>query len=271
MRTMLDRLHLNTICQNAGCPNLGECWAARTATFLILGHICTRNCGFCKVTSGRPVPPDPKEPEQVAEAVRELGLKHAVITSVSRDDLPDGGAGQFAATIRAVKRHCPGCTVEVLIPDFGGRKEDLAVVLAEAPDVLAHNLETVARLHARIRPGYNYRRSLELLRRAKEMAPQVFTKSSLMVGLGESEEDLVGAFADLRQVDCDFLTIGQYLPPTRQHVPVSEYVTPEKFALYKERALAAGFRFVASGPLVRSSYKAGEALQTMVGGIWHGI
>jgi lipoic acid synthetase len=249
------RLSLNTVCQEARCPNIYECWSEGTATFMILGEICTRACGYCAVKSGRPLPPDPDEPEHVAEAVAAMGLEHAVITSVDRDDLPDGGAAHFARTIRAVRQRSPGTRVEVLIPDF---LESLDLVLEAGPDVLNHNTETVPRLYRRARSRGDYARTLEVLRRAHEyrQGRAMLTKSGLMVGLGETRDELVRVFADLRSVGCDILTVGQYLRPTLKHLPVERYWSPDEFADLRRQALALGFRFVEAGPLVRSSYHA---------------
>jgi lipoic acid synthetase len=265
MRGLLSDLDLNTICESANCPNLGECWAKSTATFLILGDVCTRNCGFCDVPAGRPAPLDIHEPSRVAEAVRVLGLAHVVITSVTRDDVPDGGAAHFAATIRAVKNACPKTSVEVLIPDFSGKSESLTLVLEAEPSILGHNMETVRSLHKRIRPRFDYERSLGILAESKRLAPSIYTKSSIMVGLGETEDDVIATLKDLRQVDCDFVTIGQYLRPSRENVPVEEYVPPSTFERYRQIAEELGFRYVASGPFVRSSYNAAAALETTDG------
>jgi lipoic acid synthetase len=259
-RTMRSRT-LHTVCEEAKCPNLHECWASRTATFMILGDVCTRACRFCAVKSGRPTELDLQEPERVAEAAWEMGLMHCVITSVARDDLLDGGAEIFARTIAAVRKKNPLCSVEVLIPDFMGRWESLKVVMDAKPDVLNHNVETVERLSDRVRSKAKYDRSLELLRRAKEMQPGIPTKSSLMVGLGETWEELLATMDDLRSVGCDILTIGQYLQPTRNHLRIERYYTPEEFARLKEEGLKRGFSHVESGPLVRSSYHAREQKQ----------
>jgi lipoyl synthase len=248
---------LHTICESARCPNIGECWEKRTATFLILGDVCTRNCGFCAVAKGRPLPPDPDEPARVAEAAGRLGLRYAVITSVTRDDLADGGAAPFAAVIRAVREARPGVRVEALIPDFGGDEAALGAVLDASPDVLNHNLETPEALYPAIgRPLGNYRRSLGVLAAAKARGAR--TKSGLMIGLGESEADIRGAFADLRRAGCDLLTVGQYLQPTAAHPPVARYYTPDEFEALAAEARRAGFREVVAGPLVRSSYEAGR-------------
>jgi lipoic acid synthetase len=247
---------LHTVCEEARCPNLWECWNRGTATFMILGDICTRSCGFCAVKTGRPLETDRDEPRRVAEAVRSMGLKHAVITSVNRDELPDGGAGVFAATIRTVRRLSPACRIEVLIPDFQGAPAALATVLDAEPHVLAHNTETVPRLYSTVRPQARYERTIELLGRAKT-AGRV-TKSGLMVGLGETLDELLAVFADLRGARCDILTLGQYLQPTRDHLPVSRYYAPDEFHDLGDRARALGFTRVESGPLVRSSYHAEE-------------
>lgn len=255
-RRTLASLGLSTVCEEAMCPNLGECWDHGTATFMLLGETCTRSCGFCAVHHGAPSLPDATEPERVAEAARKLGLVHVVVTSVNRDDLSDGGAGHFATTVRALKSALPSCAVEVLIPDFQGDADALRAVLESPVDVLNHNTETVPRLYSRVRPGARYERSLELLRRAKAMRPEVLTKSGLMVGLGESDEELHAVFADLRRTGCDILTVGQYLRPTREHLPVTRFVTPETFARLGAQARSLGFGHVECGPLVRSSYHA---------------
>ncbi len=248
------------MCEEARCPNLGECWDQRTATVMILGDTCTRACGFCAVKTGRPTWFDDDEPRRVAEAVAALGLEHVVVTSVARDDLPDGGAGAFAATIRQLRDRCPGMGVEVLIPDFNGDAAPLRTVMAAAPDILNHNVETVERLQKPVRRRARYDRSLGVLERAKayaaEVGQPVHTKSSIMVGLGEERAELSRTFRDLRAVDCDILTIGQYLRPTRDHLPVVRLYHPDEFAEMKAEALALGFRHVESGPLVRSSYHA---------------
>ncbi len=253
---LLRKYGLNTICRSAQCPNRAECWTERTATFLILGDVCTRNCGFCAVTKGVPPPPATDEPERVAEAAADLGLRYVVVTSVTRDDLPDGGAGHFARVIEALRARIPGVRIETLIPDFAGREESLQTVLAARPDVLAHNVETVEAFYPRIgRPASGYRRSLEVLRRAAAHGSAV-TKSGLMVGLGESEDDLRRTLADLRAADCALLTIGQYLRPSRSHAPIARYYTPAEFDRLRAEALALGFSGVESGPLVRSSFHA---------------
>lgn len=253
---LLDDLALPTVCKEAGCPNLMECYSRKTATFLILGPVCTRHCTFCNVQKGRPTPPAPDEPVRVARAVAALGLQHAVVTSVTRDDLPDGGAGQFARVITAIKELNPATTVEVLVPDFQGDAQALATVVAAGPVVLNHNVETVPRLYPSVRPGADYRRSLAVLALAKKLNPQIRTKSGVMVGLGEREDELAQVFKDLRAAGCEALTIGQYLAPSHRHHPVVEYVPPTQFARYQALGLELGFRHVAAGPFVRSSYRA---------------
>lgn len=255
---LLRGLTLHTVCEEAHCPNMGECFESGTATFLILGRVCTRDCRFCAVEGGRPSDVDQREPERVAEVVRRLGLRHVVVTSVTRDDLPDGGAGIFAATIERVRAGSPGCGIEVLIPDFAGAREPLVAVVRARPDVLNHNLETVPRLYPRVRPRADYARSLELLRRAKEADAGLLTKSGLMVGLGEEHDEIVATLADLRAVGCDIVTIGQYLSPSREHLPVERYYHPDEFARLKEEGERLGLRHVEAAPLVRSSYHAGE-------------
>ncbi len=247
---------LHTVCEEAHCPNIGECWEAGTATFMILGDTCTRACGFCAIKTGRPLAPDRLEPVRVANAVREMGISHAVVTSVNRDDQPDGGAGIFAATIRWIRKLSPGTTIEVLIPDFMGDWDALATVMAARPEILNHNTESVPRLYRRVRPKARYERSLELLRRAKQMDPGPVTKSGLMVGLGETKHELLMVFADLADAGVGVLTLGQYLRPGAKHLPVARYYRPEEFAELREEALALGFRHVEAGALVRSSYHA---------------
>jgi lipoic acid synthetase len=260
LKRLLGGLNLNTVCEEARCPNIGECWDQRTATVMILGDTCTRACGFCAVKTGRPTWFDDDEPRRVALAIERLGLDHVVVTSVARDDLPDGGAGAFAETIRQLRARCPGMGVEVLIPDFNGQDEPLRTVMEAGPDILNHNLETVERLQRPVRKRARYRRSLQVLEHAKAFAGEighaVHTKSSLMVGLGETREELRQAFADLRAVDCDILTVGQYLRPSERHLPLVRYYHPDEFAEMRAEALALGFRHVESGPLVRSSYHA---------------
>jgi lipoic acid synthetase len=265
VRRLLHGLALNTVCEEAHCPNVGECWDQRTATVMILGDICTRACGFCAVKTGKPLVHDLDEPRRVAEAIRGLGLDHVVITSVARDDLDDGGAGIFAATIRRLRVACPGMGVEVLIPDFNGEEGPLRTVMAAGPDILNHNIETVARLQKPVRRRARYDRSLGVLLRAKAYAREfagsagaaaVHTKSSIMVGLGETRPELHQTFLDLRAVDCDILTVGQYLRPSAEHLQVERYYHHDEFAEMREEALALGFKHVESGPLVRSSYHA---------------
>jgi lipoyl synthase len=257
---LIRRLSLHTVCDEAQCPNQMECFSLKTATFMILGRICSRNCTFCNVAGGVPEAVDPREPERVALAVRELGLAYAVITSVTRDDLPDGGAGHFVEVIRAVRDLNPGIKIEVLIPDFLGDVEALRRVTAAGPDVLNHNVETVPRLYPFVRPQADFARSLTLLQKAKELDSRLRTKSGIMVGLGEEKAEVIQVFKELRFVDCDLLTIGQYLAPSKQHHPVMAYIPPEMFEEYRRIALDLGFRHVASGPLVRSSYRADEGL-----------
>ena len=247
---------MHTVCEEAHCPNLAECWGRGTATFMILGDTCTRACGYCQVTSGRPEGLDRDEPRRVALAVQKMGLKHAVVTSVNRDDLADGGAGIFAETIRWVRRLSPGTSVEVLIPDFDGNWAALATTLEQRPEVLNHNTETVPRLYPSVRHKANYEQSLELLRRAGEWSPRPVTKSGIMVGLGERREEISAVLRDLRSVGCDVLTVGQYLRPSLNHLPVARYVPPAEFDAIGAEARALGFRHVESGPLVRSSYHA---------------
>lgn len=261
VRELMRAKALHTVCEEARCPNIGECWGRGTATFMILGDVCTRSCGFCAVKTGRPQGLDRDEPRRVALAVHQMGLRHAVITSVNRDELPDGGASVFAETIRWIRRLCPDTTVEVLIPDFKGDWNALATVVGAQPDILNHNLETVPRLYRRVRPQAVYERSLALLARAKALASGLRTKSGLMVGMGEREDELLAVFRDLADRGVDILTVGQYLQPTPAHLPVERYWTPEEFAELKRAALAMGFRHVEAGPLVRSSYHAGRQAQ----------
>lgn len=259
---IVRRGHLNTICQSARCPNVGSCWAERTATFLILGDVCTRNCAFCAVAKGTPPPLDPDEPRRLAAAAAALGLKYAVITSVTRDDLPDGGAAAFARTIEAVRGHDPAVRIEALVPDFQGEAKSLDRVLAASPDVLNHNLETTEPMYPRLgRPPGNYRRSLKLLKAAKKAGTA--TKSGLMIGLGETAEDLIRTLADLCEAGCDLLTVGQYLRPSPDNIAVDRYVPPDEFEALRARALAFGFRAVEAGPLVRSSFRAREMWNTL--------
>lgn len=258
LKTIMRDLELHTVCEEARCPNIGECWEHRTATFMILGDVCTRACGFCAVTSGKPSGLDIHEPQRVARATQQMGLKHVVITSVNRDDLSDGGSIVFAATIRKVREANPGITIEVLIPDFEGVEDSLQNVLRAAPNILNHNIETVERLTRRVRRKAQYPRSLAVLRRAKELAPDRLTKSGIMLGLGETGEEIAQTLADLRAARVDIVTIGQYLRPSAKHLQVERYYTPEEFAAWREHGRALGFAHVESGPLVRSSYHAHE-------------
>jgi lipoic acid synthetase len=256
MESRLDQRRLQTICREACCPNQGECFSKGIATFLLMGSRCSRDCRFCAVDSGTPQPLDEQEPWRLAEEVGRLGLRFVVVTSVTRDDLPDGGAGHFTRAIETLHHRRPHVGVEVLIPDFQGRRRDLQTIVKAAPDVLNHNLETVSRLYPSVRPKADYRRSLALLGEAKRMNPSLITKSGLMLGLGETRQEVLESMADLRAVHCDVLTIGQYLSPSASHLPVEEYVTPEVFENYRKQALQLGFRGVASAPFVRSSYMA---------------
>jgi lipoic acid synthetase len=258
LKKLARGLGLHTVCESAQCPNIGECWNHRTATFMLLGDICTRRCGFCAVPKGKPGPIDWDEPSRVAEAVATLGLKHAVVTSVNRDDDNLGGARVFAETIRQIREKSPGCRIEVLIPDFQGLDEALKIVLEAKPDVLNHNTETVPRLYRVVRSGARYERTLQLLENAKKFSPGMVTKSGVMVGLGETFSELVEVFRDLGSRGVDILTVGQYLRPSRDHLPIARFYTPDEFGLLKDAALAFGFRHVESGPLVRSSYHAHE-------------
>lgn len=258
LKKLARGLGLHTVCESAQCPNIGECWNHGTATFMLLGDICTRRCGFCAVPKGKPQAIDYEEPARVAEAVATLGIKHAVVTSVNRDDDNVGGAKIFAETIRQIRLLAPGCRVEVLIPDFQGLEEPLRIVLDAKPDVLNHNTETVPRLYRAVRSGARYQRTLDLLENAKKFSPGMVTKSGVMVGLGESAEELIEVFADLAARGVDILTVGQYLRPSRDHLPIARFYTPDEFRMLKEEALARGFRHVESGPLVRSSYHAHE-------------
>lgn len=258
LKSIMRGLELHTVCEEARCPNIGECWNARTATFMILGDTCTRACGFCAVKTGRPGVLDLGEPIRVAEAVERMGLKHAVITSVNRDELEDGGASIFAGTIRQIRKRLPECGIEVLIPDFMGNEAALTTVMRARPDILNHNVETVPRLYPQVRPKARYERSLEVLQRAKRIDATVFTKSGLMLGLGEEIDEVIQVVRDLRAHDVEILTVGQYLRPTANHLPIVRYVTPDEFATLKVEALKLGFRHVESGPLVRSSYHAAD-------------
>jgi lipoyl synthase len=259
LKRIMRTLGLHTVCESARCPNMGECWEHRTATFMILGNVCTRACGFCAVPSGKPAePPDEMEPDRVAEAVERMGLRYAVVTSVNRDDQPDGGAAIFARTIAEIRRRVPHCKVEVLIPDFRGDWNALEIVLRARPDVLNHNTETVPRLYHQVRKGAIYSRSLELLRRARQFAPEMPTKTGLMLGLGETRDEVLAAMRDLAAQGTNILTLGQYLQPTPEHLPVLRYVHPDEFAEFKRLGEKMGFSHVESGPLVRSSYHAFE-------------
>jgi lipoyl synthase len=261
----LDSQGLHTVCQEAKCPNQWECFSRKTATFLILGSRCTRNCGFCAVAHGPSGPPDPEEPRRVARMARDMALAYVVVTSVTRDDLLDGGAGLFAATIRAIRAEIPEARVEVLIPDLQGRREAIQTVVAGGPDVLNHNLETIPALYAKVRPEADYQRSLDLLQTVRDLAPHMMTKSGLMLGLGETPEGVRQTLSDLRAVDCRMVTLGQYLQPSPAHLPVKRYVPPEEFDQWRDMALQMGFHEVASGPLVRSSYQARELYQAAQG------
>lgn len=258
---MIRKLNLHTVCEEANCPNLMECFSKKTATFMILGRECTRNCTFCVVSKNAPTTVDSQEPFHVAQAVTQLGLKYVVITSVTRDDLPDGGADHFAKVIEAVKKASASTAIEVLIPDFQGNRDALYQVVKAKPKVINHNIETIKRLYPEVRPMANYDRTLELLKRVKEMDPNIYSKSGFMVGLGETQEEVIELLYDLREFGCEIVTIGQYLAPSKKHHPVIEYVTPEIFSIYKKKAEEMGFKYVASSPLVRSSYHAGEAFE----------
>jgi lipoyl synthase len=258
MKSKLDNLRLHTVCESAHCPNLGECFGRGTATVMIMGEICTRNCRFCAVDSGIPVPLDSSEPQGVAKLVKSLSLKHVVITSVTRDDLTDGGAGHFAQTVEAVRAAAPASTVEVLVPDFQGNIQALALVVKSKPHIINHNLETVPRLYGKVRPKADYRRSLALLSEVKKINSAIFTKSGIMVGFGESESEVAALMDDLLAAGCDIMTIGQYLRPSKEHLAVEEYVIPEMFEHYARVGEHKGFKYIASAPLVRSSYNAGE-------------
>lgn len=255
-KAIVSLFRLNTVCQEAQCPNIGECWGHGTATFMLMGEVCTRNCRFCAVTHGHVAPLDPAEPRRVAEAALKMGLAHVVVTSVNRDDLPDGGAAHFAATVRALKQCNTNCTIEVLTPDFRGDEEAVATVALSPIEIYNHNTETVPRLYKRVRPGARYERSLRVLQKAKEVRPEVKTKTGLMLGLGETYGELLSVFGDLRAVDCEILTLGQYLQPSKDQLPVERYVHPDEFAALRQEALKLGFRHVEAGPLVRSSYHA---------------
>lgn len=254
LREIVSAHKLHTICQSGNCPNMGECWGAGTATFMILGNICTRSCGFCAVATGKPLGVDKSEPVRIAESVKLMGVKHCVITSVDRDDLADGGSAIWAETVKAVRKYSPGTTLETLIPDFQGKWENLQRLIEVAPEIISHNLETVRRLTKTVRIQAKYDRSLEVLRRLKQAGMR--TKSGIMLGLGEKDEEVIETMEDLKNVGVDILTIGQYLRPTRQHLPVVEYIKPEVFKKYKNAGMEMGYRYIESGPLVRSSYHA---------------
>ena len=262
LKGLVERLKLHTVCESAACPNVGECWNQRTATFMILGNVCTRRCGFCAVQKGVPLAMDWDEPRRVAEAVETLGLKYAVVTSVNRDDQKDGGAGIFAEVIRQIKQRVPGCKVEVLVPDFQGSHPAMKIVMDASPDVLNHNTETVPRLYRMVRLGARYERSLEMLAYAKSLRPDIPAKSGLMLGLGETKEEVLETMADLKAHNVDILTLGQYLRPSAKHLPILRYVTPEEFAEYRLAGRQMGFKHVEAGPLVRSSYHASESLES---------
>lgn len=258
LKAGLRRHRLHTVCESARCPNIHECFERGSATIMILGNTCTRSCGFCAVPRGRPDPLDPAEPENVARMAAGMKLRYVVVTSVNRDELPDGGAAHWAATIAALRRRLPEARIEVLTPDFCGNREALAAVVRAAPDVFNHNMETVGRLYRRVRPQAGYRQSLEVLATVRRLAPGMLTKSGLMAGLGETRDEVEQLLRDLRSVDCDVVTIGQYLQPTRRNLPVAEYLPPHMFAAYREYGLSLGFKEVFSGPLVRSSYRADQ-------------
>ena len=262
-RDLMRELNLTTVCEEANCPNIGECWSSRHATVMLLGSVCTRACSFCNVKTGLGEDVDPDEPHNVARAVGRLALRHVVVTSVDRDDLPDGGSAQFVETIRAIREHSPGTTIEVLTPDFRRKDGAIEAVAHAGPDVYNHNLETVPRLYKAVRPGADYAHSLELLGRVKQVAPDVFTKSGIMVGLGETFDEVLALMDDLRAVDCDFMTIGQYLQPTPRHIAIDRYVEPDEFEAYEAAARERGFSMVSATPLTRSSYHADEDFQKL--------
>jgi lipoic acid synthetase len=265
LKVLTSHLRLHTVCESARCPNIGECWDQRTATFMILGDVCTRRCGFCAVPKGAPLPVDYQEPERVARAVVHLGLMYAVVTSVNRDDRKDGGAELFALTIQAIRRLKPDCLVEVLIPDFQGSRQALEAVVAARPDVLDHNIETVPRLYRQVRPGARYEQSLRLLLSASRIDPTITTKSGMMLGLGEDRDEVLAAMRDLRDHDCQILTLGQYLRPSAGHLPIARYYSPVEFAEFKADGERMGFRHVEAGPLVRSSYHARSQMSSVNG------
>jgi lipoic acid synthetase len=261
LKHLMRELDLHTVCEEAHCPNVGECWDHGTATFMILGDVCTRNCAYCAVAHGRPPKYDMAEPERVGQAIAEMRLQHAVITSVDRDDLPDFGAWAFAETIRQIHQRVPGCSVEVLVPDFQGNEDSIRTVLEARPEIYNHNTETVPRLYRKARPGGRYRRVLDIFRFAKQIAPDIPTKTGIILGMGETIEEVVHTMRELREVDVDILTLGQYLRPSADHIPLDRYVTPDEFRHLRETGMAMGFRHVESGPLVRSSYHAWEQVQ----------
>jgi lipoic acid synthetase len=261
LKNLMRELDLHTVCEEAHCPNVGECWQHGTATFMILGDVCTRNCAYCAVAHGRPPKFDPAEPERVAEAAAQMSLQHVVLTSVDRDDLPDFGAWAFAETIRQIKDKVPGCSVEVLVPDFQGRESSIRTVLEANPDIYNHNTETVPRLYKKCRPGGRYNRVMDIFTMSKQIAPNIPTKTGIILGMGETIEEVIATMRDLRAVDVDILTLGQYLRPSADHIPIDRYVTPDEFAQLKHEGMAMGFRHVESGPLVRSSYHAWEQVQ----------
>jgi lipoic acid synthetase len=261
LKNLMRELDLHTVCEEAHCPNVGECWQHGTATFMILGDVCTRNCAYCAVAHGRPPKFDPSEPERVAQAAAQMTLRHVVLTSVDRDDLPDFGAWAFAETIRQIKAQVPGCSVEVLVPDFQGRESSIRTVLEANPDIYNHNTETVPRLYKKCRPGGRYNRVMDIFTTSKRIAPNIPTKTGIILGMGETLEEVVATMRDLREVDVDILTLGQYLRPSADHIPIDRYVTPEEFAQLKREGMAMGFKHVEAGPLVRSSYHAWEQVQ----------
>ena len=261
LKNLMRELDLHTVCEEAHCPNVGECWQHGTATFMILGDVCTRNCAYCAVAHGRPPKFDPAEPERVAQAAAQMSLQHVVLTSVDRDDLPDFGAWAFAETIRQIHEQVPGCSVEVLVPDFQGKESSIRTVLEAGPEIYNHNTETVPRLYKKCRPGGRYNRVMDIFTMSKRIAPQIPTKTGIILGMGETIEEVVATMKDLREVDVDILTLGQYLRPSADHIPIDRYVTPEEFAQLKREGMAMGFRHVESGPLVRSSYHAWEQVQ----------
>jgi lipoyl synthase len=261
LKNLMRELDLHTVCEEAHCPNVGECWQHGTATFMILGDVCTRNCAYCAVAHGRPPKFDPAEPERVAQAAAQMTLQHVVLTSVDRDDLPDFGAWAFAETIRQIKEKVPGCSVEVLVPDFQGNVDSIRAVLEAGPDIYNHNTETVPRLYKKCRPGGRYHRVMEIFRTSKRIAPHIPTKTGIILGMGETIEEVLLTMRELREVDVDILTLGQYLRPSADHIPIDRYVTPDEFALLKREGMAMGYRHVEAGPLVRSSYHAWEQVQ----------